>query len=165
MDERLKFIARLLDGEKMAGLCREFALDGLIGQQTKRPPGVARRWLRAGKRNQLSLSLAIDYGLDRRCLAFLATEHSVEAIVDKLRAHTRHHRNICIQRLAYLLVGPALPLIRLVALEQDTCLQSKLCRRLAFGDQFLQTLFSQTAAHVESAAFCVDRVLCFLRDR
>ena len=24
MDERLKFIARLLDGEKMAQLCREF---------------------------------------------------------------------------------------------------------------------------------------------
>jgi hypothetical protein len=27
MDERLKFIARLLDGEKMAGLCREFGVD------------------------------------------------------------------------------------------------------------------------------------------
>jgi putative transposase len=26
MDERLKFIARLLDGEKMAGLCREFGI-------------------------------------------------------------------------------------------------------------------------------------------
>jgi hypothetical protein len=26
MDERLKFIARLLDGEQMAGLCREFGI-------------------------------------------------------------------------------------------------------------------------------------------
>jgi transposase len=26
MDERLKFIARLLDGEKMAGLCRELGV-------------------------------------------------------------------------------------------------------------------------------------------
>ena len=26
MDERLKFIARLLDGENMAALCREFAI-------------------------------------------------------------------------------------------------------------------------------------------
>ena len=26
MDERLKFVARLLDGEKMAGLCREFGI-------------------------------------------------------------------------------------------------------------------------------------------
>jgi hypothetical protein len=26
MDERVKFIARLLDGEKMAGLCREFGI-------------------------------------------------------------------------------------------------------------------------------------------
>ena len=26
MDERLKFIARLLDSEKMAGLCREFGV-------------------------------------------------------------------------------------------------------------------------------------------
>jgi hypothetical protein len=26
MDERLKFVARLLDGEKMAALCREFGI-------------------------------------------------------------------------------------------------------------------------------------------
>ena len=26
MDERLKFIARLLDGEKMAALCRDFGV-------------------------------------------------------------------------------------------------------------------------------------------
>jgi len=26
VEERLRFIARLLDGEKMAGLCREFGL-------------------------------------------------------------------------------------------------------------------------------------------
>ena len=26
MDERVRFVARLLDGEKMAALCREFAI-------------------------------------------------------------------------------------------------------------------------------------------
>lgn len=28
MDERLRFVARLLDGEKMAALCREFVVAG-----------------------------------------------------------------------------------------------------------------------------------------
>ncbi len=31
MDERLKFIARLLDGEKMAGLCRDFGISRKTG--------------------------------------------------------------------------------------------------------------------------------------
>ena len=31
MDERLKFIARLLDGEQMAGLCREFGISRKTG--------------------------------------------------------------------------------------------------------------------------------------
>jgi hypothetical protein len=31
MDERLKFIARLLDGEKMAELCREFGISRKTG--------------------------------------------------------------------------------------------------------------------------------------
>jgi transposase InsO family protein len=31
MDERLKFIARLLDGEKMAGVCREFGISRVTG--------------------------------------------------------------------------------------------------------------------------------------
>src|SRR3954471_16832006 len=31
IDERLKFIARLLDGEKMAGLCREFGISRKTG--------------------------------------------------------------------------------------------------------------------------------------
>ena len=31
MDERLRFVARLLDGEKMAALCREF-VDGADGR-------------------------------------------------------------------------------------------------------------------------------------
>ena len=31
MDERLRFIARLLDGEKMAGLCREFGISRKTG--------------------------------------------------------------------------------------------------------------------------------------
>ena len=31
MDERLKFVARLLDGEKMAALCREFGISRKTG--------------------------------------------------------------------------------------------------------------------------------------
>ena len=31
MEERLRFIARLLDGEKMAGLCREFGISRKTG--------------------------------------------------------------------------------------------------------------------------------------
>ena len=31
MDERLRFIARLLDGEQMAGLCREFGISRKTG--------------------------------------------------------------------------------------------------------------------------------------
>jgi putative transposase len=31
MDERLRFVARLLDGEKMAGLCREFDISRKTG--------------------------------------------------------------------------------------------------------------------------------------
>jgi hypothetical protein len=33
MDERLKFIARLLDGEKMAPMCREFGISRVTGVQ------------------------------------------------------------------------------------------------------------------------------------
>jgi putative transposase len=36
MDERLKFIARLLDGEKMAGLCREFGVSRKTGYKILR---------------------------------------------------------------------------------------------------------------------------------
>ena len=43
MDERLKFIARLLDGEQMAGLCREFGISRKTGykglQGDRRSPG------------------------------------------------------------------------------------------------------------------------------
>ena len=31
MDERLRFVARLLDGEKMAALCREFDISRKTG--------------------------------------------------------------------------------------------------------------------------------------
>ena len=31
MDERLRFVARLLEGEKMAGLCREFGISRKTG--------------------------------------------------------------------------------------------------------------------------------------
>ena len=34
MDERLRFIARLLEGEKMAPLCREFGISQVTGYET-----------------------------------------------------------------------------------------------------------------------------------
>jgi len=36
MDERLKFIARLLVGDKMAGLCREFGISRKTGYKISR---------------------------------------------------------------------------------------------------------------------------------
>jgi transposase-like protein len=46
MDERLKFIARLLDGEKMAGLCREFGISRKTGYKIltryDEPDGIAK---------------------------------------------------------------------------------------------------------------------------
>ena len=33
MDERVRFVARLLDGEKMAALCREFAISRKTGSK------------------------------------------------------------------------------------------------------------------------------------
>ena len=40
MDERLKFIARLLDGEKMAVLCRQFNISRKTGHNTSRPKAI-----------------------------------------------------------------------------------------------------------------------------
>ena len=37
MDERLKFIARLLDGEKMAVVCREFGISRKTGYKILTP--------------------------------------------------------------------------------------------------------------------------------
>ncbi|RVB76350.1 MULTISPECIES: hypothetical protein [unclassified Mesorhizobium] len=43
MDERQKFIARVLDGEKMAVLCRDFGFTTL--SHRRRPPGCGNRRL------------------------------------------------------------------------------------------------------------------------
>ena len=46
MDERLKFIARLLDGDKMAVLCREFNISRKTGYKTlKRYNDCRLQWL------------------------------------------------------------------------------------------------------------------------
>ena len=36
MDERLRFVARLMEGEKMAGLCREFGISRKTGYKVYR---------------------------------------------------------------------------------------------------------------------------------
>jgi len=38
MDERLRFVARLLDGEKMAALCREFDVSRKTGPHPQAGP-------------------------------------------------------------------------------------------------------------------------------
>jgi hypothetical protein len=40
VDERLKFIARSLDGEKMAGLCREFGMATSITRPADSNPSI-----------------------------------------------------------------------------------------------------------------------------
>ena len=40
VEERLRFIARLLDGEKMAGLCREFGISRKNGYKIYRDCGI-----------------------------------------------------------------------------------------------------------------------------
>ena len=46
MDERLRFVARLLDGEKMAALCRESrrCLENLVSLSPLRPPTLHRAY-------------------------------------------------------------------------------------------------------------------------
>jgi transposase len=47
MDERLRFIARLLEGEKMSPLCREFGISRVTGYkiyERYKTCGLERRW-------------------------------------------------------------------------------------------------------------------------
>ena len=50
MDERLKFIARLLDGEKMAVLCRQFAALSSLRHCSQQSPLPCHDLLRAALR-------------------------------------------------------------------------------------------------------------------
>src|SRR5687767_16028989 len=63
VDERVRFVARLLDGEKMAGLCREFGISRKTGYKIfdrlrprcrsiygPQPPSVSVRQAAAGSR-------------------------------------------------------------------------------------------------------------------
>ena len=43
LDERLRFIARLLDGEKMAGLCAEFGISRKTGYKIYATKAAASR--------------------------------------------------------------------------------------------------------------------------
>ena len=45
MDERLKFVARLLDGDQMAGLCREFGISRKTGYKRGYQERCVRRFL------------------------------------------------------------------------------------------------------------------------
>jgi hypothetical protein len=45
MDERLRFVARLLDGEKMARLCREFEITGPVFRPPRSAPSATHRHL------------------------------------------------------------------------------------------------------------------------
>ncbi len=52
MDERLKFVARLLDGEKMAKLCREFGISRKTGYK------IYNRYKEAGRNIAAAVGLA-----------------------------------------------------------------------------------------------------------
>ena len=76
MDERLKFIARLLDGEKMAPLAREFGISRKIGYK------ILKRYNDRPRRINRSLAAALppcqpaagpDRGADRAMQAGQAT--------------------------------------------------------------------------------------------
>ena len=58
MDERLKFIARLLDGEKMAALCRDFGISRKTGYKIH---GYSKR----GRRFTLSSSFRLTHHASR----------------------------------------------------------------------------------------------------
>jgi putative transposase len=61
MDERLKIVARVLDGEKIAALCREFGISRKTGHKiiSQSQPGLCRagRWNQAGRRPYLACKL------------------------------------------------------------------------------------------------------------
>ena len=56
MDERLRFVARLLEGEKMAGLCREFDISRKTGYK------IFSRYKDAGWRAHGSLQATLSAG-------------------------------------------------------------------------------------------------------
>jgi len=41
MDERLRFVARLLEGEKMAPLCADFGISRKTGYKIRQPGAIA----------------------------------------------------------------------------------------------------------------------------
>ena len=74
MDERLKFVARVLEGEQMAGLCREFGISrktgyklvdryndsGLEAHTCNRAAPTRQSWAEFAPQQQSALSLCPD---------------------------------------------------------------------------------------------------------
>ena len=86
VDERLRFVARLLDGEKMAALCREFDISRKTGYKifTRYKDcgleGLTDRSLRPYRHaNQLPVQVELmDRSLATRCCSINTTEEVVQ---------------------------------------------------------------------------------------
>ena len=70
MDERLKFVARLLEGEKMAPLCREFGISRKTGYKIfNRYKELGLDGLNDQTRRPLRYANQLPFQLERRILA------------------------------------------------------------------------------------------------
>jgi hypothetical protein len=86
----------------------DLALDHVLRQQADGPARVAGRRLGAGERDQLGLRGAVEDRRGARHLALLAGEHGIEPLLHQFGAHVHHHGDVGVERLADLLIGPAL---------------------------------------------------------
>ena len=70
MEERLRFVARLLDGEKMAGVCREFGISRKTGYKIfNRYKETGLDGLNDQSRRPLRYANQLPFQVERRILA------------------------------------------------------------------------------------------------
>ncbi len=81
MDERLRFVARLLEGEKMAVLCREFGISRKTGYK------IFNRYKELGLVGHASVAAVqrekIIFGLGSNIASMLASKETVRVTIDK----------------------------------------------------------------------------------
>ena len=75
MDERLKFVARLLDGEQMSALCREFGISRKTGYKIyNRYKETGLDGLKNKSRRPIRLANQLPFQIERKILA-IKKEH------------------------------------------------------------------------------------------
>lgn len=71
MDERLKFVARLLDGEQMSALCREFGISRKTGYKIyNRYKEIGLDGLKNQTRRPIRLANQLPFQIERKIVAF-----------------------------------------------------------------------------------------------